>query len=119
MFYMGTDFRKLKAPAMWYDIVSVTDLLSKHDFVKTDSRFCEMVELIKGKQDADGMFIPESVFQKFKGWDFGHVAICPMLPEQEKCLISQEEFGEKLKSARVIVRTAEFGSCCNIIKASR
>jgi len=71
MFYMGTDFRKLKAPAMWYDLVSVTDLLSKHDFVKTDSRFCEMLDLIKGKQDADGMFIPESVYQKFKGWDFG------------------------------------------------
>ncbi len=71
MFYMGTDFRKLKAPAMWYDIVSVTDLLSKYDYVKTDSRFCEMIDLIRGKQNADGMFIPESVYQKFKGWDFG------------------------------------------------
>lgn len=71
MFYMGTDFRKLKAPAMWYDIVSVADCLSKFDFVKSDPRFCEMVDLIKGKQNADGMFIPESVYQKFKGWDFG------------------------------------------------
>ena len=71
MFYMGTDFRKLKAPAMWYDIVSVADCFSKHDFVKTDSRFCEMVNMIKSKQDADGMFTPESVYQKFKGWDFG------------------------------------------------
>jgi hypothetical protein len=71
MFYMGTDFRKLKAPAMWYDVVSVADCLSKIDFVKTDSRFCEMIELIKKKQGADGMFVPESVYQKFKGWDFG------------------------------------------------
>ena len=71
MFYMGTDFRKLKAPAMWYDIVSVVDLLSKFDFIKTDSRFIEMVDLIRGKQDANGLFIPESVYQKFKGWDFG------------------------------------------------
>ncbi|MCL2153734.1 MAG: hypothetical protein FWH57_12420 [Oscillospiraceae bacterium] len=71
MFYMGTDFRKLKAPAMWYDIVSVADCLSRFDFVKTDPRFCEMIDLIKGKQDADGMFTPESVYQKFKGWDFG------------------------------------------------
>ena len=71
MFYMGTDFRKLKAPAMWYDIVSVTDCFSKFDFVKTDSRFCEMIDLIKKKQDADGLFTPESVYQKFKGWDFG------------------------------------------------
>ncbi|MDR1703749.1 MAG: hypothetical protein LBS19_03570 [Clostridiales bacterium] len=71
MFYMGTDFRKLKAPAMWFDIVSVAGCLSKFDFVKTDPRFCEMVDLIKGKQNADGLFIPESVYQKFKGWDFG------------------------------------------------
>jgi hypothetical protein len=71
MFYMGTDFRKLKAPAMWYDIISVTDVLSRFDFVKTDPRFCEMIDLIKEKQNADGMFISESVYQKFKGWDFG------------------------------------------------
>jgi len=71
MFYMGTDFRKLKAPAMWYDIVSVADCLSKFVFAHTDARFCEMIDLIKGKQTADGMFIPESVYQKFKGWDFG------------------------------------------------
>ncbi len=75
MFYMGTDFRKLKAPAMWYDIVSVADCLSKFDFVKSDSRFCEMVALIQGKRNADGMFIPESVYQKFKGWDFGQKKI--------------------------------------------
>lgn len=71
MFYMGTDFRKLKAPAMWYDIVSVADCLSKFDFVKTDTRFCEMLDMIKGKQDADGMFTPESIYLKCKGWDFG------------------------------------------------
>ena len=71
MFYMGTDFRKLKAPAMWYDIVSVADLMSKFDYIKTDLRFIEMIKLIKDKQDADGMFTPESVYQKSKGWDFG------------------------------------------------
>ncbi len=71
MFYMGTDFRKLKAPAMWYDIVGVANCLSKFDFVKTDARFCEMIGLIQGKQNADGLFIPEAVYQKCKGWDFG------------------------------------------------
>jgi len=71
MFYMGTDFRKLKAPAMWYDIVSVADILSKYDFMRTDSRFLDMIDLIKGKQNEDGLFIPESVYQKFKDWDFG------------------------------------------------
>ncbi|MCL2333969.1 MAG: hypothetical protein FWC52_04180 [Candidatus Methanoplasma sp.] len=71
MFYTGTDFRKLKAPAMWYDIVSVTDCLSKFECARKDTRFCEMIEIIKSKQDPDGLFIPESVYQKCKDWDFG------------------------------------------------
>ena len=71
MFYMGTDFRKLKAPAMWYDIVSVLDVLSHYDFVKADKRFIEMVALLENKQDSNGFFTPEAVYQKFKGWDFG------------------------------------------------
>lgn len=71
MFYMGTDFRKLKAPAIWYDIVSVVDVLSHFDFVKSDKRFLEMVMLIKDKQDDNGLFVPETVYQKCKNWDFG------------------------------------------------
>ena len=51
--------------------VSVAECLSKIEYVKTDSRFCEMIGLIKKKQGVDGMFVPESVYQKFKGWDFG------------------------------------------------
>ncbi len=71
MFYMGTDFRKLKAPALWYDIVSVADVLSRFDFVRSDPRFSEMTEIIRNKMREDGLFIPESVYLKFKGWDFG------------------------------------------------
>ena len=71
MFYMGTDFRKLKAPAMWYDIVSVVDVLSHFEAVRTYERFVEMATMIKNKQDINGLFTPETVFQKFKGWDFG------------------------------------------------
>lgn len=71
VFYMGTDFRKLKAPAMWYDIVSVTNCLSKYECAKTDKRFLEMVGIIKAKQDKSGLFTPESIYTKCKGWDFG------------------------------------------------
>jgi hypothetical protein len=69
MFYMGTDFRKLKAPAMWYDIVSVVDVLRHFETIKADVRFVEMVTLIKNKQDSNGSFTSEAVFQKFKGWE--------------------------------------------------
>lgn len=71
MFYMGTDFRKLKAPAIWYDIVSVTDCLSKYEYAKADSRFREMINIIKDKMNSEGLFVPESIYQKCKGWDFG------------------------------------------------
>jgi len=70
MFYMGTDFRKLKAPSVWYDIVSVAGVLSKYAFVHTDSHFLEMIDLIKRKQDENGFFTPESIYTKLKDWDF-------------------------------------------------
>lgn len=71
MFYMGTDFRKLKAPSCWYDIVSVAGVLSKYKYSQHDPRFLEMIALIKSKQNEDGFFIPESAYQKLKDWDFG------------------------------------------------
>ncbi|MHB8130440.1 MAG: hypothetical protein ACYDEX_15730 [Mobilitalea sp.] len=71
MFYMGTDFRKLKAPSIWYDIVSVVNVLSKCESIRNDKRYIEMLSIIQSKQGEDGFFTPESIYQKFKGWDFG------------------------------------------------
>ncbi|NLZ55913.1 MAG: hypothetical protein GX900_04550 [Clostridiaceae bacterium] len=71
MFFMGTDFRKLKAPSYWYDIVSVAGVLGKYKFVREDPRFLEMIQHIKAKQDEDSLFTPESVYLKLKDWDFG------------------------------------------------
>jgi hypothetical protein len=71
MFYMGTDFRKLKAPTIWFDIVSVVSVLSKCISIKNDKRYIEMLSIIKNKQSADGFFTPESVYQKLNEWDFG------------------------------------------------
>ena len=71
MFYMGTDFRKLKAPSSWYDIVSVANVLSKYESVHQDPRFLEMITQIREKQDSEGFFTPESVYMKLSRWDFG------------------------------------------------
>lgn len=71
LFYMGTDFRKLKAPSCWYDIVSVAGVLSKLHFVRNDPRFLEMIDLIRSKQDDEGFYNPESVYLKLSDWDFG------------------------------------------------
>lgn len=70
MFYMGTDFRKTKAPLVWYDLLHVLDVLSQFDWLKGDSRLKEMVEVLKSKADANGRFTPESEWTAWKGWDF-------------------------------------------------
>ena len=71
MFFMGNDFRKLKVPTLWYDIVSVCDALSSVVGIHDDERFKEMLQVIRDKQNADGMFTPESIYLKLKEWDFG------------------------------------------------
>ena len=38
IFYMGTDFRKLKAPFVWYDLLHVLDVLSQFSWLKGDPR---------------------------------------------------------------------------------
>ena len=71
LFYMGTDFRKLKAPSSWYDIVSVAGVLSKYESIHRDPRFLEMIAVIMDKQDREGFLTPESVYMKLNQWDFG------------------------------------------------
>ncbi|MEX1308154.1 MAG: hypothetical protein AB1Z19_06490 [Eubacteriales bacterium] len=71
LFKMGTDFRKLKAPFIWYDILHVADVLSRFEWVHHDARFVEMLDIIAAKADAEGKFTPESIWMAWKGWDFG------------------------------------------------
>jgi hypothetical protein len=49
----------------------VTDALSRFAFVREDERFLQMVSIIGEKRDENGLFTPESVYLKCKGWDFG------------------------------------------------
>jgi hypothetical protein len=71
MFYMGTDFRKLKAPFIWYDILHVLDTLSQFGWLKNDPRLKEMGQIVKSKADQNGKFTLESEWKAWKGWDFG------------------------------------------------
>jgi hypothetical protein len=71
MFYMGTDFRKLKAPFVWYDILHVLDVLSQFSWLKGDPRLIDMANLVASKADSEGKFTPESEWKAWKGWDFG------------------------------------------------
>jgi hypothetical protein len=71
MFFMGTDFRKLKAPFIWYDLLHVTDVLSQSPLAVRDPRFLSMVDLINSKAGSDGLFTPESEWKAWGCWDFG------------------------------------------------
>ena len=71
MFYMGTDFRKLKVPFIWYDILHVAEVLSQFKWVINDPRFIQMMDIINSKADINQVFTPESIWTAFKDWDFG------------------------------------------------
>jgi hypothetical protein len=71
IFYMGTDFRKIKAPFIWYDLLHVLDVLSQFSWLKGDPRLHDMANLLRSKADQAGKFTPESVWQPWRDWDFG------------------------------------------------
>jgi len=71
IFYMGTDFRKLKVPLVWYDLVHVLDVLSRFPWLRQDERLRDMLGVLKSKMDEDGRFTLESVWAAWKDWEFG------------------------------------------------
>lgn len=70
-FYMGTDFRKLKAPFIWYDLLHVLDVLSRSAAATQDSRFADMLQLMNAKAGPDSLFTPESEWKAWNAWEFG------------------------------------------------
>jgi hypothetical protein len=70
MFYMGTDFSKLKAPLVWYDVLHVTDVLARFSWLRDDVRLGEMLAVLQGKVDPSGRYMPESVWTAWKEWEF-------------------------------------------------
>jgi hypothetical protein len=70
MFYMGNDFRKLKAPLFWYDLLNVVDVLSRNSKIVKDNRFIDMLKEIEKKVDQDGKYKAESIYRSWREWDF-------------------------------------------------
>jgi hypothetical protein len=71
LFAMGTDFKKLKAPLIWYDILHFTDVLSHYQSVKSDQRFHEIIDILPALADENGFYKAGSVWRAWKDWDFG------------------------------------------------
>lgn len=70
MFGIGTDFRKLKYPFVWYNILHVVEVLSRFPFIHGDLRFRDMVETITAQADEAGRYRPNSMYMTWKGWEF-------------------------------------------------
>ncbi len=75
LFGIGTDFRKLKAPFVWYDILHVVDVLSQFPFVHDDARFLEMLDTVTAQADEDGRYTATSMYRYWKGWSFADKTI--------------------------------------------
>jgi hypothetical protein len=71
LFKMGTDFCKLKAPFIWYDLLHVLDVLSYFPRARQDARYLEMRAILRSKENVDGRYTPESVYLAWKDWEFG------------------------------------------------
>ncbi len=70
MFGIGTDFRKLKYPLVWYNLLNVLDALSRYPFVHADPRFQEMLSELTTQADDDGRYTATSMYRAWKDWSF-------------------------------------------------
>ena len=70
LFGIGSDFRKLKFPFVWYDILHVVDVLSRFYFIRNDPRLAEMLGAILSQADEQGRYTAGSIYQAWKGWSF-------------------------------------------------
>jgi hypothetical protein len=70
MFGIGTDFRMLKYPFVWYDILHVADVLSRYPQACADPRLVEMVREITRQADDQGRYRAGSMYRAWKEWSF-------------------------------------------------
>jgi hypothetical protein len=70
LFGIGTNFRKLKYPFIWYDILHVVEVLSRFEYVREDDRFRDMVTEITLQADSQGRFTAGSMYRAWQDWSF-------------------------------------------------
>jgi hypothetical protein len=70
LFGIGTDYRKLKYPFVWYDILHVVEVLSQFPFVHTDPRFQQMIDTVTPQADENGRYTASSMYRAWQGWSF-------------------------------------------------
>lgn len=70
LFGVGSGFRKLKYPWVWYDILHVAEALSRFPLVYDDPRFRDLLAALGGQADETGRFRAGSMYLPWKSWSF-------------------------------------------------
>jgi hypothetical protein len=70
LFGIGTDFRKLKYPFVWYDVLHVCEVLSRFPSVRADPRLAEMLAAVTEQVDGLGRYTATSMYRAWKEWSF-------------------------------------------------
>jgi hypothetical protein len=71
LFAMGTDFQKLKAPLIWYDLLHFLEVMTRFKWTRSTQQIQEITAILRAKQDANGQFTPESIYRPWADWEFG------------------------------------------------
>jgi hypothetical protein len=72
MFGVGTDYRKLKYPFVWYNILHVAEVLSHFLDARRDPRFQEMMAAITEQAGEAGRYTATSMYRAWKGGSFAN-----------------------------------------------
>jgi hypothetical protein len=70
LFGIGTDFRKLKYPYVWYHILYYADVLTRFPTARDDPRLREVVDALTEQADEAGRYTAASMYLAWKGWSF-------------------------------------------------
>lgn len=70
LFGCGSDYRKLKYPFVWYDILHVLEALSPYPFVHSDPRYRSLLAAVRALADDAGRYTAGAMYMPWKGWPF-------------------------------------------------
>jgi len=70
LFGMGSDFRKIKAPLIWYDLLNACDALSRFPGLREDPRLRSMTNCLAAAADDEGRYTASSMYRTWSSWSF-------------------------------------------------
>lgn len=70
LFGSGSNFRKIKYPYVWYDILHIVEVLSRFAQTHSDGRMQSLLQALLEQGDEEQRFTSTSMYMAWKGWSF-------------------------------------------------